>query len=378
MNMEHTVPISVFLGTKAQFIKMVPILLELDKRNCRYQIIDTGQHSGLITEIINEFDVRHPDVCLYGHGRQGVTTITGGLKWFLALACKYLPRRKTVRRSLFGDTSGISLVHGDTISTLLATLIAKRAGQKVAHVEAGLRSWQFHDPFPEELVRVIVMRLADYLFAPSTAAFENLVKMSLGNRAYCLPGNTALDTVALDLQRSPKSLPELPPRYGLATVHRLETIYRRSRLKRVVQILLEAHQQEPLMFIQHAPTVRRLRSLGLERIIADAGIQQLPLLDHVSFLHLLKGASFVLTDGGSIQEESSYLGIPCLLLRSTVERHEGLGENTVISSLEANKVQEFLANLSTYRRPEMVGHAQSPSAVIAEHLAHISTDLVNK
>ena len=375
MNMEHLVPISVFLGTKAQFIKMVPILLELDKRNCKYQIIDTGQHSGLITEIINEFDVRQPDVSLYGQGHQGVSTLIGGIKWILTVASKYLPRRKIVRQSLFGDTSGISLVHGDTVSTLLATLIAKRAGQKVAHVESGLRSWRFHDPFPEELVRVIVMRLADYLFAPSKTALGNLNKMSLADRAYRIPANTVLDAVAMDLRRTPKSLPELPPRYALATVHRLETIYQRRRLKRVVQILLEAHRHEPLVFIQHTPTVKRLRSFGLDRIIDEAGVQQLPLLDHVSFLHLLKGASFVLTDGGSIQEEASYLGIPCLLLRRTVERPEGLGENVVISGLQDNLVQEFLSNPSAYRRPQIVDVLNSPSAAIADHLARISTEI---
>ena len=361
-----------FWGTKAQFIKMVPVLMELDRRSWKYRIIDTGQHSGLITEIVKEFEVREPDVKLYGNADQGVSTLTQGLRWGLSLAWKYLPRARTVRRNLFGGATGISLVHGDTMSTLLATLIAKRGGQKVAHVEAGLRSWRYLNPFPEELIRVIVMHLADYLFAPSAGAFENLAKMSLSARAYRLSGNTVLDTVAKDLRRTPKSLPELPPRYSLATLHRLETIYQRRRLQWVVKLLLEANQRQPLVFVQHAPTVKRLRAYGLERVLAQAGVRQIPLLDHVSFLHLLKDASFLLTDGGSIQEEASYLGVPCLLLRSAAERTEGLGGNVVLSGLKDDRAQEFLDNFATYRRPKNICNLQSPSVAIADLLADIS------
>ena len=374
--MKQQIPISVFLGTKAQLIKMAPVMLELDRRGWNYQVLDTGQHAGLIPEILQQLEVRPADIQLYGDRQQGVSTLLGGCRWIASLTSRYLPSAPFVRRELFHNTTGISLVHGDTVSTLLATLIAKRGGQKVAHVEAGLRSWRYLDPFPEELVRVCVMRLAHYLFAPSAAAQENLDKMSLSARTYPLPGNTALDTLSRDLQRAPPALPKLPPGYALATVHRLETIYRRRILRRVLDILLAAHRRQPLVFVQHPATMHRLRAYNLESSLAAAGVKQIPLMDHVSFLHLLRGAAFVLTDGGSIQEEASYLGVPCLLLRSAVERGEGLGENVLLSGLNDRTATMFLDQFANYRRPAMLDNAPSPSAVLVDHLAEISQSLL--
>jgi len=374
--MKQQIPISVFLGTKAQLIKMAPVMLELDRRGWNYQVLDTGQHAGLIPEILQQLEVRPADIQLYGDRQQGVSTLLGGCRWIASLTSRYLPSAPFVRRELFHNTTGISLVHGDTVSTLLATLIAKRGGQKVAHVEAGLRSWRYLDPFPEELVRVCVMHLAHYLFAPSAAAQENLDKMSLSARTYPLPGNTALDTLSRDLQRAPPALPKLPPGYALATVHRLETIYRRRILRRVVDILLAAHRRQPLVFVQHPATMHRLRAYNLESSLAAAGVIQIPLTDHVSFLHLLRGAAFVLTDGGSIQEEASYLGVPCLLLRRAAERGEGLGENVLLSDLNDGTATTFLDQFADYRRPAKLDNVPSPSAVLADHLAEISQSLM--
>ena len=374
--MTQQVPITVFLGTKAQLVKMAPILYELDRRHWDYQIIDTGQHAGLISEIQKTFEVRAPDIQLYGDRRPGVSTIWEGCHWMASLASQYLPRARFVKCKLFHGKTGISLVHGDTMSTLLATLIARRGGQKVAHVEAGLRSWRYFDPFPEELVRLCVMRLAHYLFASSAAAQDNLDKMSLLKRTYTLPGNTALDILRRDLQRTPSSIPELPAGYAVATVHRLETIYRRPNLMRVIDILLEAHQQKPLVFVQHAPTLQRLRAYKLDDRLAAAGVIQIPLLDHVSFLHLLRGASMILTDGGSIQEEASYLGVPCLLLRHTVERDEGIGKNVLLSNMNIGTCISFFDQYTAYRRPAMSNSVPSPSAVFVDHLAEIGESLL--
>ncbi|MCH2128183.1 MAG: UDP-N-acetylglucosamine 2-epimerase [Pirellulaceae bacterium] len=378
--MNQQVPISVFLGTKAQLIKMAPVIAELDRRDWSYQLLDTGQHAGLIPEIMQQFEIRQPDLRMYGDLQSGVSTLTGGLRWIASLAQRYLPNAAYVRRELFHDQTGICLVHGDTMSTLLATLIARRGGQKVAHVEAGLRSWRWFDPFPEELVRVWVMRLAHYLFAPSEVAQQNLERMALDTRMYRLPGNTAWDTVARDLQRTPTALPKLPEGYAVVTVHRLETIYRRRNLQRVMKIILAANQRRPVVFVQHHPTMHRLRAYGMESALNAAGVQQIPLMDHVSFLHLLKGAAFVLTDGGSIQEEVSYLGVPCLLLRRSAERDEGLGANVLLSKLCVETSSSFLDTFDDHRQPPQLelssGNAASPSAALVDHLQAIGQSLL--
>jgi len=277
--------------------------------------------------------------------------------------------RSPVREDLFSGQRGLSFVHGDTMSTLLSTLIAKRAGQRVVHIEAGLRSHRLLHPFPEEFIRIVVMHKADLLFAPSPQAFQNLEKMGLVDRAHLLPANTNLETLALTLRQKPTNLPILPERYSLATIHRLETLYHRPRLTQVIRFLREAHGRLPLFFVLHPPTERRLHATGLARVIAQAGITTIPLMEYAQFVQLLRKARFVITDGGSVQEEAFYLGTPCLILRKASEREEGIGENAVLSRLNKEKVREFLENFEKYRRPDRLHIYQSPSAVIADRIA---------
>ena len=360
------------VGTKAQFIKMVPIILELERRGWPCRVIDTGQHAALIRRVVQDLQVGGASVSLCPR-TSGVSTLIGGLRWMLQLLRLILRRRRHLAHQIFGAERGVCVVHGDTMSTLLATILAKRGGQRVAHVEAGLRSWNYCNPFPEELIRVIVMRLADYLFAPSAAALANLTTMGLAHKAYRTPGNTNLDTVALALRRQP-TLPDLPAQYAVASVHRLETLYQKRRLALVVRFLLAAHQRLPLVFVQHPPTLARLRAHGFEQKITQAGVKAVPLLGHTEFLHLLKGAQFVLTDGGSVQEEASYLGVPCLLLRRKTEREDGIGDNVVLSELKECRVQEFLAHFDALRRHAIVALGESPSAVIASALASMDDE----
>jgi len=364
---ETDVRISVFIGTKAQFIKMVPIIRELDARGWSYRLIDTGQHGALVKEVIKEFGLREPDVRL-SETDAGVSTVREGIRWMLRLIGRYLVQGKRARRTVFGDTRGISLVHGDTASTLISALIAKRAGQQVAHVEAGLRSWRYFNPFPEEIVRILVMRMSDVLFSPSSAATRNLKRMGLAKRTHQLSANTSIDVVRHDLAQTPTGLPPIPESYSVATIHRLETLYSKARLQQVVSTVLRAHHRKPVMFVQHPPTSKRLAAAGLDARLREAGVHIVPLLDHVSFLHLLAKASFVISDGGSIQEEAYYLGVPCLVLRDRTERDEGIGQNVLLSEFEDSAADEFLANFENYRRQPALSIVASPSQQIADAL----------
>ena len=363
--------ISVFIGTKAQFIKMVPIIREFDKRGWSYRLIDTGQHGGLVKKIVKEFGVREPDVHLSQSDR-GVSTLSEGISWILRLVGGFLIRGSRTRKLVFSDARGISLVHGDTASTLLSALIAKRAGQRVVHVEAGLRSWSYLNPFPEEIVRILVMKMADMLFSPSTQATANLKRMGLGARTHQLSANTSIDVVSYDLEQTPTALPDIPKSYSVVTIHRLETIYSKTRLERVVDTVLRAHRQEPVIFVQHPPTSKRLAAAGLDQRLREAGVTMAPLLDHVSFLHLLSKACFVISDGGSIQEEAHYLGVPCLVLRETTERDEGIGQNVLLSGFKDSKASEFLDNYNSYRREPALSTVESPSKQIADALEQYS------
>jgi len=365
ITMERKPNLTVFTGTKAMFIKLVPLVLEFKQRGWPYRIIDTGQHAELVSHIIEQFGLSKPDISL-DPGQEGVSTLTGGMRWMLRLFLYLLRGRNRLKEILFKGQEGIAFIHGDTMSTLLSCLIAKRAGQKVVHVEAGLRSFNYLHPFPEEICRVLTMRMADHLFAPSKGAFENLQRMGLSGKSHLLSGNTNLDTMALTMKTPHGQIPELPDGYSLATIHRVETIYSRKRLQAVVDTLLEAHMRAPVIFIQHPPTVKRLRKYGFDRKLEDAGITGLPLLDHARFLRVLKEAKFVITDGGSIQEEASYLGTPCLLLRKTTERDEGLCENVILSRMDREIILDFLDNFEDYRTEDRSQSEVSPSTEIAD------------
>lgn len=370
-------PLTVFTGTKAQLIKLAPLVRELEHRRWSYRLVDTGQHSELIAQIIQDLEIRSPDRTLVP-GQAGVATLRGGLRWLGRMGRLLTQSSSRLRRELFGGEKGLCFVHGDTASTWVATLLARRAGQRVAHIEAGLRSHNLLHPFPEELIRILVMRRADLLFAPSAAAYRNLEVMGLADRSFLLPGNTNLDAVARALERGPKPVPGLPEPFALATLHRLETLYSRRRLRQVVAWLLQAHSRVPLVFVLHPPTERRLRATGALRALVDAGVTHLPLQPYSTFLHLVKSARFVLSDGGSVQEEAAYLGTPCLLLRKTTEREEGLGENVVLSRLDGARVRSFLDDFDSFRRPDATRGQPSPSAVlldlVAENLAGMAPE----
>jgi UDP-N-acetylglucosamine 2-epimerase (non-hydrolysing) len=357
--------IHVFIGTKAQYIKTAPILRQLDAEGLPYNLIDSGQHAALSRTLRRELLVREPDAAL----RVGddIASLGAAGAWMAKALAYGLLRPAHLKRTLFRGEGGVCLVHGDTPTTLLAVVLARRAGLRVAHVEAGLRSYEYLNPFPEELIRVLVMRWSDVLFAPSEWAAANLTRMGLGDRCVLVGGNTVVQALDFSLQGSPVRRRPVDA-YGLVTIHRVENLHRPGRLAMIVGLLLELSARRPLVFVLHPPTEARLARLGLlSRLRDHEAIRLLPLLPHKEFVHLLQGADFVLTDGGSVQEECASLGKPCLLMRSATERQDGLEANVRLSGLSRAAVAEFVDHLQTFapaRRP-VVG---DPVGAIIDHL----------
>jgi len=353
-----------FVGTQAELIKMAPVMLEFQRRGMPFRYIESGQHVRAMREVRATFGVREPDRVI-GARATDVATVRDGLAWMAGMGLRCLSRRSRVLREIFGGEGGICLIHGDTATTLLGCLLARRAGLRVAHVEAGLRSHSLLNPFPEEIVRIICMRLAHYLFCPSEIAEQNLAKMRVRGKVIRLPGNTVLDSLRLaeaagggEGRRGP---------YALATCHRLETISSKRRLSRVLEMLRLASQAVPLLFVQHEPTRKAMARWGLDGLAAGDRIETLPPQDYFGFVRLVRGAEFVLTDGGSIQEECYYLGRPCFLMRRRTERPEGVGENVVIGGYDRGRLEAFLAAYP--RMCRALGRPASPSAIIADVLA---------
>jgi UDP-N-acetylglucosamine 2-epimerase (non-hydrolysing) len=352
--------IHVFLGTKAQYIKTAPLLRLLDAQGVEYRLIDSGQHGALSVGLREELGVREPDHLL----TRGVdiTSIPQAIVWALKLALKLLDGRR-LRAEVFGGRTGVCVVHGDTPSTLLSTLMARRAGLRVAHLEAGLRSKHLLHPFPEEIIRRIVMRLSALLFAPDDTAVANLRRMRVRGRIVPLPGNTVSEALAHDLDRH--DAPGTGP--AVATMHRVENLNRRERVEAFVATVERIAERQPVRFVVHGPTRETLRRRGWEQRLRRAGVELVELAPHGEFVAMLYDAPFVVTDGGSIQEECALLGVPTLLWRAATERPDGVGANVVVSGYRPDVVERFLADPQAHRLTVPAVETR-PSEVVLEHL----------
>ena len=335
--------IHVFLGTKAQYIKTAPLLRLFADRGIAHRLIDSGQHAQLSAAMRRELGIGAPDVVLGGAG--DVTSIGDAVTWAARIVGR-LRSARNVRDRIFANRTGVCVVHGDTPSTLLATLLARRAGLPVAHLESGLRSHSVWQPFPEEAIRIAVMHLSDQLFAPDATAMANLRAMGLADRAVALDGNTVIEALRAGL---PEPWPTCGP--AVVSLHRVENLTSRRRVGGLVATVERVAAGMPVRFVLHEPTASLLRRTGLYQRLATAGVQMTPLVAHSAFVTMLAAAPLVITDGGSIQEECALLGVPTLLWRARTERPDGVGANVVVSGYRAPTIAAFIGDPARHRRP---------------------------
>lgn len=352
--------IQVFLGTKAQYIKTAPLLREMDRRGVPYRLIDSGQHAALSVGLRRELGVRDPDTVL--GGSTDITTIPQAARWSAALASRLVDTRR-LRREVFGGVGGVCVVHGDTPSTLLSSLMARRAGLRTAHLEAGLRSHNLLHPFPEELIRLAVMRVSDVLFAPDSVAVANLAALKVRGRVVQVSANTVVEALAHSLTDPP----EAGSGPAVITMHRVENLRSTARTEALVALACTQAARQPVLFVLHGPTVELFRKRGLDRRLHEAGVATVELLPHAAFTRALAAAPWVITDGGSVQEECAEIGVPTLLWRLHTERADGVGRNVVIGRYDPATVDAFLADPAVYRRP-LARRVVTPSAQVLDVL----------
>lgn len=358
--------IHFLIGTRAQLIKTAPVMAECGRRRIPYNFVFMAQHRQTIHEIIAFFGIERPHRVLGDTGRD-LANVKSLLKWSVAVFAAAMKDRRRIFR---GDAHGVALVHGDALPALTGALLAKAAGLRVAHVEAGLRSFDYRHPFPEELIRVLVwkLRLPDYYFCPNARALENVA--SYPGKKFDTGCNTLFDALQMALEFAPDDETGFIPEggYGIVTLHRFETIGSRQKLQEVLELIDWITRRIKLLFILHPPTLEALRQNGFYEVLENNPMVELrPRYDYFRFVRLLKESRFVITDGGSNQEECFYLGHPCLLLRRRTERTEGLGENAVLSKFDPGLIRNFVENYESYRRktPQL---PMRPSEAILEAL----------
>lgn len=315
--------IAFILGTKAELIKTIPVMKELEKRRIDYCFIHTGQHS--IIDLVKDFRIKKPDVVLYKPPQLSSRFMVKTHKaifWNIPLIFKIQNTLKKVK--------GLDYVlyHGDTMSTAAGAIASSRSLNltkkwKNVHLEAGLRSNDIFEPFPEEISRRIADWFSDLLFAVSEGTVRNLKKERLKGKIVNV-GNTIIDSAHISLKIAEKKMGKLKERsFCLINVHRHENIKSKNRLEKIVKII--SNVSLPAYWPIHDNTKKQLIKFGLmKKIQKKNNIRVSKLLSYLEFIRLLANCKYLITDGGSIQEESLAFRKPCILLRMKTERDEGL------------------------------------------------------
>jgi UDP-N-acetylglucosamine 2-epimerase (non-hydrolysing) len=356
--------ILVVFGTTGELIKLAPVLLRLDERGHRYLLATTGQQVQQIPGFVEQFGLRQPDIWLARGGNGNDLRVNSDIPgWFARVTRSWLRERRRVLRTLrSGSGRPLVLVHGDTMTTVLGSMMGRSLRATVAHIEGGLRSYDLRHPFPEELNRKLATALSRIHYAPGPWAASNLHRGEVVDTG----SNTIRDSLALVSEAEPAiALPDQP--FGVVSLHRFELLNNRRLLTETTGVLAEAARRTPLLFIDHPVTIAALTRFGLDRHFDATTFVRIPRLRFFDFVRVERRSAFVVTDSGGSQEECYYLDVPCLVHRVKTERREGLGENALLSQMRADVLRDFLGDPSRFRRRSALP-VTSPSEIVVDDL----------
>lgn len=328
--------ITLVAGARPNFMKIAPIIHAIKKitketdHQIEYRLVHTGQHydEKLSKYFFDDLNIPHPDANLeVGSGSHAVQTA----KIMIAF-----------EQELINHPCDYLLVVGDVNSTMACTLVAKKMQIKVIHVEAGLRSYDMR--MPEEINRMVTDSIADIFFTTTPEAGYKLIKMGCDPANIHLVGNVMIDSLCSNLKRLQqppvwKTLDLSDKSYYLMTLHRPSNVDEEKSLQELIQLLGEQAKGKPVVFPAHPRTQKQLQAIGK---LPD-NIYMVEPLRYLEFIYLVKHAAAVLTDSGGIQEETTYLGVPCLTLRENTERPETItmGTNELIGIEPQNIINAF-------------------------------------
>ena len=310
--------LSVF-GTRPEAIKMAPVVKELESREGITSVVCvSAQHRGMLDQVLNVFKIKPDyDLDIMKPG-QTLTHITAEVL-------------KGIEEVIIKEKPDLVLVHGDTTTAMAAALAAFYQQVPVGHVEAGLRTYDKYSPFPEEMNRQIIDRIADYLFAPTETSKENLgERMNKGQKIF-VTGNTAIDALKTTVSGD-YSHPDLEWANGarliLMTAHRRENLGEpmRKMFTAIKRIVDEFPDVKVIYPVHLNPKVQEMAS---EVLGNDERIRLIEPLDVLDFHNFMERAYFIMSDSGGVQEEAPSLGKPVLVLRDTTERPEGIDAGTL-------------------------------------------------
>lgn len=344
--MSKKIKVMTIFGTRPEAIKMAPLVLELSRRTDQFDTIVTvtAQHRQMLDQVLKTFKIEADyDLDIMKSG-QSLSDIT--------------------RKSLEGldkimkeTKPHIVLVHGDTTTTFAASLAAFYNQISIGHVEAGLRTWNKYSPYPEEVNRQLTGVMADFHFAPTKEAKQNLLKEDKKEDTIFVTGNTAIDALQTTVETNythPIFTEIGDRRLILVTAHRRENLGKNMKaMFRAIKRIAETFEDVFIVYPVHLnPAVKTLAD---EILANDDRIKLIEPLEVIDFHNFLAKSHLILTDSGGIQEEAPSLGVPVLVLRDTTERPEGLEAGTLkLAGTEENTIftlaKELLTNKALYKK----------------------------
>jgi UDP-N-acetylglucosamine 2-epimerase (non-hydrolysing) len=324
------VKITIIAGARPNFMKIAPIIHAIQKakesgKEISFRLVHTGQHydKKMSTTFFEELNIPHPSVNLEcGGGSQAEQTA--------AILVSF-------EKELLENPADLVLVVGDVTSTMACAIVAKKLNTKVAHVEAGIRS--FDITMPEEINRMVTDSITDYFFTTSEIANENLRKEGAFENQIFYVGNVMIDTLLKNESRFQK--PELFDNFNLQnknyfvlTMHRPANVDEVNKLKLLMDEIVNNTRGFPIVFPIHPRTAKLFSDLG----ITSPNLKVVEPLGYLEFNYLVKNAKAVITDSGGITEETTVMGVPCLTLRDNTERPETItiGTNELVGTNPEN------------------------------------------
>ncbi len=357
--------IMVVFGTRPEAIKMCPVVKGLKKHgDIRTIVVVTGQHRQMLDQVLDAFEVVPDRDLAIMREKQDLFDITDAVM-------------RGMKKAFEEYKPDMVMVHGDTTTAFATALTAYYMGIKVAHVEAGLRTYNIRSPYPEEFNRQAVGIISDFNFAPTETARENLIREGKDPNSVWVTGNTVIDALKTTVKED-YSHPVLEDCKGkrvvLITVHRRENLGKpMRRIFTAIRRVVDEHEDVVVIYPVHLnPKVREIAKAvfdGHERIRLTEP------LDVIDFHNFINTSYLVLTDSGGIQEEAPSLGKPVLVLRDTTERPEGIAAGTVklAGTDEESVYREFTRLLDDESEYMRMANAVNPygDGKAAERIAEI-------
>ncbi|OFY62257.1 MAG: UDP-N-acetylglucosamine 2-epimerase [Bacteroidetes bacterium RIFCSPLOWO2_02_FULL_36_8] len=323
--------VTIIAGARPNFMKIAPIIRAIRKQQSmgipiQYRLVHTGQHydKALSDTFFHELEIPPPDINLgVGSGSQAVQTANIMIRF---------------EEELINNPVDVVVVVGDVNSTLACSVIAKKLNTQLAHVEAGIRSFDL--TMPEEINRMVTDALADHFFTTSSFANDNLLKAGIEQSRIHFVGNTMIDTLQANLNKLKKPL--LWDTYNLSdknyfilTLHRPSNVDDLASLENILNHINISAGNLPVVFPAHPRTVNNLKKIKIN----FQNIITIDPLGYLEFMYLVKNSKAVITDSGGIQEETTVLGIPCITLRKNTERPETIkvGTNELLQDISQLK-----------------------------------------